>query len=269
MSELSEDPVRLYLKEIGGIDLLDPISSFGWATCIEAARRTDMFSRLHPVSRKENSRSVYCALFDEMITGWKRVLEDTSRMGEAGPELARIASEAQQLRATWNSTTPSYCTLTSIMAIGQRPVVGHGGDQCFHRIPVPVHPAGRCSRAHGRLHRKAQWLSSAKIFERHLPSEVDLLTELDAIRRRALVARQSIISANLRLVVSVAKRYIGRGSSFPDLIQEGNSACCEQSQIRSHPRVQIQHLRHVVDPPIDQPLDRRPGAHHPHPGAHF
>ncbi len=38
----------------------------------------------------------------------------------------------------------------------------------------------------------------------------------------AMQAREELIKANLRLVVSVAKRYVGRGLALPDLVEEGN-----------------------------------------------
>jgi RNA polymerase primary sigma factor len=55
-----------------------------------------------------------------------------------------------------------------------------------------------------------------------LPDEKQLREWVIDVRQRATESRHVIVRSNLRLVVSVAKRYIGRGSSFLDLIQEGN-----------------------------------------------
>jgi RNA polymerase primary sigma factor len=109
--ELSEDPVRLYLKEIGQIHLLDADSEFRLAARIEAERRIITLEKLaKPVYGHPNHyRSLFFGVMQDIVTAWARLQEDDKRIGNGTPpDLGLILSEAQMLRRLWQVEEPSY-----------------------------------------------------------------------------------------------------------------------------------------------------------------
>lgn len=237
--EFSEDPVRLYLKEIGNIELLNTDQEFWLSTQIEATRRIDLLVKGHPLARQGSSHaySVYLALFEELRTAWKRVQEDTIRLGYDCPDLALCLSEAQMLCQTWQSVEPSYLRAYLDNGLwGNDPLWDGVARNAFtvflylYMLPAelsnPLLDYINEHRDFPPAPETAEFdqdpISAEDFIAQHIPSEDVFQQELDNIRMRANEAHHAIIRANLRLVVSVAKRYIGRGSSFLDLIQEGN-----------------------------------------------
>ena len=225
MIELSDDPVRLYLKEIGGIDLLDTDHEFWLSTRMVAARRVDTLARQHPVVRRGESlpRSIYRALYEELTTAWGRVQEDTARLGFELPDLGRMLKEAQLLRQTWDCLSPSYLRSYLDNGLWGKDTFWDGVARnaftvflCLYTLPDDL------AKKVAAFIQSRDDIPSARTFSRYLPDADALQVELNEVRQRAHESHNAIIRANLRLVVSVAKRYIGRGSSFLDLIQEGN-----------------------------------------------
>jgi RNA polymerase primary sigma factor len=167
--------------------------------------------------------AVHRALYNELRVSWKFVLDSAKKLKKPKPEFMPILEEARQLHNTWQGSTPSY--LRSWLDNGL-----WGTDQNWEvvarnaitvLISIYLMPVEVRDRLAHRL-ADGKGLPIKRTYHRWIPDSDELKVTTRSIAYLAEESQDALIQANLRLVVSVAKRYMGRGIAFLDLIQEGN-----------------------------------------------
>ncbi|HUF39474.1 MAG TPA: sigma-70 family RNA polymerase sigma factor [Anaerolineales bacterium] len=225
LAQLDNDPVRLYLREIGRVDLLETDHEFRLATRLHASRILQTIREKHPdvKDRPHKASQVFRLLLDRICTSWVRLKEDVEKLHRTPPVLGQILAEARDLRVTWEMAERSY--LRSYLDNGAWGQDEHWDEVAKQAIQVIAGfyllPASTADYLRDYLARNNKFPTVRTLVSK-LPDEDALELELADTKRRAQEAQDALIQANLRLVVSVAKKYMGRGSNFEDLIQEGN-----------------------------------------------
>jgi RNA polymerase primary sigma factor len=249
-----DDPVRMYLKEIGKVALLTAEEEVVLAKAIELGEQLveapwkGIVSlhewTLHDTERKTRTTKTQHRLpfgeeahalvqrglaapgaADLLVASPDFHLVKAGRDAQSEGTKERL-KEAKKLVHTYNEA-PS--TETFLPLLDWAFLAVHNGD-LDSRDNVGLRAIWDWTREDVAFPALERWIiagNDADLLKRMgYDPEVPLNTKLRDRKGTIVVigrdAREQLTSANLRLVVSIAKKYIGRGMSFLDLIQEGN-----------------------------------------------
>ncbi len=225
-AEIGTDPVQLYLHEIGQQALLSSVQEFWLSLMIAAERRLQEIEAAPPPRRRRLSRwkALFRAMFARLRTAWQQVEQAAQEHGFPRPDPLAMLAEADIIPQQWSNPKASSYLRTFLH---QGPWGKDATWDAFAHAALEVlialytFPPSTRAALHRRWKRHRTW-PSPQGFSRMLPADDVLQAQRQRIAQWAKQAREVLIRANLRLVVSVAKRYTNQGVPLLDLIQEGN-----------------------------------------------
>mgnify|MGYP005841367461 CR=1 FL=1 len=227
---LADDPVRMYLKEIGQVQLLDPNRETWLSSQMAAVTLLDQVIKLaaEETGGAPDGVTVVGLLYRHLLDFWADVTSRASTYQLDIPDLIVMLDEVVILRGEWTASTTSYIRLYLEQGEWGRDDNWTALARILFEVFQAIYLLPPVLQARLRAYVAENGdLPTLAVFESWMAEdlaghEAMIAEEFAAIRQRANQAAEALTRANLRLVVSVAKRYMMRGISFLDLIQEGN-----------------------------------------------
>jgi len=222
--EVLDDPVRMYLREIGRVRLLTFKDERVLARKIEGGKHLQglqkEFSDME--GRQPQSWEVTCALLRRMVAASPLVEGLSEQLGLPGNLTLSQITDHPKLRAAIDAEV----SVDLLAAVGE--TMNEYPESVYGRVinlslsswllpPDAIDVLEDCT-----LSELDATLGQPKCFEKLQKMEPLFRAYFRRIDAEASRATSHLTEANLRLVVSVAKKYIGRGMALLDMIQEGN-----------------------------------------------
>jgi RNA polymerase primary sigma factor len=227
---LADDPVRMYLKEIGQVPLLDT-NRETWLSAQIAAQRLyetilDELARESGADALPEPARVAERAYALVLQNWHDAARQSAGLKVRPLDFTSLLREMQTLSEGFDQKNSYLRDYLRQRDWGKDEQWNEFARKLFNVFQglmlVPFAEQVKLG-AHYRTHNE---LPPQEVFDGWLRSDRDGLEDLpilyEKVELQAENATEQLTRANLRLVVSVAKRYMGRGINFLDLIQEGN-----------------------------------------------